>query len=241
MERVKGVLIGLFGMLVLLQSGCSQQAIQRSNGASTARAFTLANVAKSEVDMVAELTQQEVLKGLRLLADKLYRRNPQEYRKAGLASPEAASARLFDPLGNWQRAPMARSSWEHNFRLAFDGGYQGDRVEVFMSALTIMVMAAYNHRTEFFLTDELDAQKLYNSARNIETVVWKLSKARYPDGTPFLLTNSMDGEAQNLSFEREFGKLIAQQDLLALIMEDRSNRVIARALQSTATFVFLPI
>jgi hypothetical protein len=233
---------GLLASLVMLQAGCGQYAIQRSNGVSTARPFNIANVAKSDTDMVAELTQREVLKNLRHLAEKLYRRNPQEYRKAGLASPEAASARIFDQLRNWQRAPMARGSWEHNFRLAFDGTYQGDRVEVFMSALTVMLMAAYNHHTEFFLTDQgLDAQKLYNSARNIEVAVWKLSQARYPDGRPYLVTNTLEGEVQNLSYEREFGKLIAQQDLLALIIEDRTNRVIARALQSTASFVFLPI
>lgn len=238
---MKAVFVALLGLLVFVSSGCSQQTIQRSNGESTARPFALANVAKSESDMVTELTQQEVLKGLRRVAEKLYRRNPQEYRKAGLDSSEAATARIFDQLGDWQHAPLARAGWEHNFRLAFDASYPGDRVEVFMSALTLMVMAAYNHRTEFFLTDELDAQKLYNSARNIETAVWKLSQARFPDGTPFLYANSREGEVLNLSFEREFGKLIAQQDLLALILEDRSNRVIARVLQSTATFVFLPI
>jgi hypothetical protein len=241
MAQVKGILFGLLGGLIVFQTGCSQQPIQRSNGVSTVRSFSMANIAKSEADMVAELTQREVIKGLRLLAEKLYRRNPQEYRKAGLASPEEAAARILDQLGDWQRAPMARASWEHNFKLAFDGSYPGDRVEVFMSALTIMIMTAYNHRTAFFITDELDAQKLYNSARNIEIAVWKLSMARYPDGTPFLLANSREGETPNLSYEREFGKLIAQQDLLALIMEDRSNRVIARVLQSTATYVFLPI
>jgi len=232
----------LLWVLMLTQAGCSQYAIQRGNGVSTARPFNIANVAKSDTDMVVELTQGEVIKGLRHLTEKLYRRNPQEFRKAGLDSPEAATARLFDQLRNWQRAPMARGSWEHNFRLAFDGNYQGDRVEVFVSALTVMVMSAYNHQTEFYITDQgLDPQKLYNSARNIEVAVWKLSQARYPDGRPYLVTNTLEGVVQNLSYEREFGKLIAQQDLLALIIEDRTNRLISRALQSTATYVFIPI
>lgn len=239
---VKRARAGLLVALAMLVAGCSQYAIQRGNGVSSARPFNIANVAKSDTDMVVELAQGEVIKGLRHLTEKLYRRNPQEYRKAGLASAEAATARLFDQLANWQRAPMARGSWEHNFRLAFDGGYQGDRVEVLVSALTVMVMSAYNHRTEFFITDPgLDAQKLYNSARNIEVAVWKLAQARYPDGRPYLVTNTLEGQVQNLSFEREFGKLIAQQDLLALIIEDRTNRLISRALQSTATYVFIPI
>jgi hypothetical protein len=57
----------------------------------------------------------------------------------------------------------------------------------------------------------------------------------------FLISNSMEGDVSNLSFEREFGKLIAQQDLMALIIEDKSNRSISRAFQNVATFVFLPI
>ena len=109
-----------------------------------------------------------------------------------------------------------------------------------MSALTTMLMASYNHKTEFFLPDELSAQKLYNSARNIEAAVWKLSNAKLGSGR-FLISNSMDGDVQNLSFEREFGKLIAQQDLLALLIEDKSNRSISRVFQNAASFVFLPI
>jgi hypothetical protein len=52
---------------------------------------------------------------------------------------------------------------------------------------------------------------------------------------------ALDGDAQNLSFEREFGKLIAQQDLLALVMEERTQRTVTRVLQNVATFVFIPI
>jgi hypothetical protein len=44
-----------------------------------------------------------------------------------------------------------------------------------------------------------------------------------------------------LSFEREFGKLIAQQDTLARIIAEKSNRTIVRAVQSVASVVFLPI
>ena len=110
-----------------------------------------------------------------------------------------------------------------------------------MSALTTMLMAAYNHKTEFFLPDELSAQKFYNSARNIEVAVWKLSSARLGNGGKYLISNSVEGETQNLSFEREFGKLIALQDTLALFIEDRSNRSISRVFQSATTFVFLPI
>ncbi len=230
----------LFLLLPLL-AACASQDIQRKDGNSSARAFSLSSLAKSDVDALTEISQREMLKSLKLLTEKFYRRNPQEYRKAGLDSTEAATARLFDHLPRWADSSLARQNWEESFKLAFLDGYTGDRVYAFMSGLTAMLMTSYNHKTEFFLPDELSAQKLYNSARNIEVAVWKLSHARSGAGGKFLISNSMDGEVQNLSFEREFGKLIAQQDLLALLVEDKSNRTISRVFQNAAAFVFLPI
>jgi hypothetical protein len=51
----------------------------------------------------------------------------------------------------------------------------------------------------------------------------------------------MSGDAQNLSFEREFGKMIAYQDVIAGIASQRSNRIVRRIVQNLATAVFLPI
>jgi hypothetical protein len=233
--------IYLLLLCLVLISGCANQGIQRKDGSSSARGFAVSNLVKNDADILTEITQRELLKGLRLLTEKLYRRNPQEYRKSGHESVEAATAQLFDHLPKWSESPLARLNWDENFKLAFLEGYTGDRVHAFMSALTTMLMASYNHKTEFFLPDELSAQKFYNSARNIEVAVWKLSSARLGNGGKYLISNSMEGEAQNLSFEREFGKLIALQDTLALFMEDRSNRAISRVFQSATTFVFLPI
>jgi hypothetical protein len=227
--------------LLIALSGCASQEIQRKDGIASARAFNPANLAKSDVDMIAEMNQREILKSLKLLTEKLYRRNPQEFRKAGQESAEAASARIFDQIPKWAESPLSQTNWEENFKLAFLEGYSGDRVQTFMGALTCMLMASYNHKSEFFLTDSLSAQKLYNSARNIEVAVWKLSNAKQPNGAKLLISNSMEGEVANLSFEREFGKLIAQQDLMALIIEDRSNRSISRVFQNVAAFAFLPI
>ncbi|MEW6676669.1 MAG: hypothetical protein AB1421_02000 [Pseudomonadota bacterium] len=230
----------MMGLLVAL-SGCAGQQIQRKDGSTSEQSFSVASLAKSDVDVIAELNQREVLKGLKLLTEKLYKRNPQEYRKAGLDSIEAAMGRIFDHLDKGRESPVALMNWQDNFAVAFQDAYSGDRVFAFMSALTGMVMASYEYKTEFFVADRLDAQKLYNSARNIEVAVWKLSNAKLPEGGRVLVTNSMDGEVQNLSFEREFGKIIAQQDMLALIIEDRANRTITRAIQNAAAFRFLPI
>jgi hypothetical protein len=235
MKRMRSLIV-IFVLMAL--SGCASQTIQRKDGGSSSRPFALSHLAKGEVDMVAEIHQRELLRSLRALTEKLYRRNPQEYRKVGLDSVEAASERIFEQINRWPDAPLATLNWEDSFRVAFLDGYAGDRVHAFMGALTSMLMAAYNHKTSFYLPDTLSSQKLYNSARNIEVAVWKLSTAKTAEGGRFLLSNSLDGDVVNLSFEREFGKLIAMQDMLALIMEDKGNRSISRVFQS---FVFLPI
>ena len=61
-----------------------------------------------------------------------------------------------------------------------------------------------------------------------------------PAGTPLLLSNEM-GPIQNLSFEREFGRLIGSLDLLAQIVADKSNRTVVKVVHNLATALFLPV
>ena len=73
-------------------------------------------------------------------------------------------------------------------------------------------------------------------------MAWKLSNARNAQGELILHSNSMGaGGVPNLSFEREFGKLIGLQDTLAKIIEDKSNRAIRFGVVNVASMVFLPI
>ena len=42
-----------------------------------------------------------------------------------------------------------------------------------------MINASYNYKRKFYLTDpKLDAQKIMNTAINIETLVWRLSNEK---------------------------------------------------------------
>jgi hypothetical protein len=114
-------------------------------------------------------------------------------------------------------------------------------VAAFIWGLATMTLAAYNDRTEFYALDELDPQKLYNAARNYEIAAWKLAHARNSRGEPYLLSNEITATERNLSFEREFGKLIGQTDMMAKIVAGRTQRTIVRVIQNLATAVFLPI
>lgn len=204
-------------------------------------AFRLPDLAKADVDAVAEVHAHESLASARLLMEKLYRRNPREWRKGHYASVEAALSRAFDPQLRFQFTELGNVRGTDAVMLALRPDYPGDRVFAYGVGLASMIFAAYNGKTQFYLTDSLDPQKLYNSARNIEIAAWKLANSRDARGEPLLLSNEIASDVRNLSFEREFGKMIAYQDAMARIAAQRTNRTIRRAIQTLATAVFLPI
>lgn len=224
-------------LLCLLLAACATAPAGKQKLGSD---FRLEYLAKSDVDRTAEIHQQAALEALRTLMTKLYRRNPQEWRKGGHASAEAAVARVFDRRHDWRFIELDNRRGTDAITLAFDESFAGDRVLAFIGGMGGMMMAAYNDKTEFYFYDDLDPQKLYNSARNVEIAAWKLGSARNARGELFLLSNE-ELPVRNLSFEREFGKLIANQDILARIVAEKTNRSIKQVVQGVATAVFLPI
>jgi hypothetical protein len=203
--------------------------------------FKANDLLKTDIDSVAEVHLRESIGSAKLLMEKLYRRNPRELRKSNVATPEAGVARAFDPQAGWHFAELDDRRGIDALQIAFRADFTGDRVFAFGVGLGSMISQAYNDKTQFYMTDSLDAQRLYNCARNIEIAAWKLANARGPTGELLLLSNEMSGREPNLSFEREMGKLIAYQDTLAIVMAQRTNRIIRRATQSVATAVFLPL
>lgn len=203
--------------------------------------FKVGYLAKADIDLVAETHQRAALDSLHLLAEKLYKRNPREWKKSAQPSAEAAVRRLFEERKDWNFSELRGKTGTDAVHLAFDEHYSGDRVLAYIAGLTHMVMASYDFKTEYYLLDDLNPQKLYNSARNTEIAAWKLANDRTASGEPYLLANQAEGPVKNLSFEREFGKLIANQDLLARVVAEKTNRSIVHVVQSLATAAFLPI
>lgn len=204
-------------------------------------AFTASQLAKSDIDRVAEAHQREIFLNLKLLTEKLYRRNPRELKKSGRDTVSAGVARIFELQHWWQFPGLHGARGTQAIHLAFREDYQGDRVLALVAGLGGMIQRAFNDKAEFFMLDDIDAQGLYNAARNVEITVWKLSNAHDSRGELFLLTNEASGTVQNLSFEREFGKLINSLDVLSKVVADKNNRTITKVVQSFATAVFLPI
>ncbi len=203
--------------------------------------FHSADLLKSDIDIAAEVHLQESLASSRLLMEKLYRRNPREWRKGNYGSMDAALDRAFDPQAEFFFPELGNARGVEALLLGLKPEYSGDRVFAFGVGLASMIYIAYNGKTQFYLTNSLDAQKLYNSSRNVEIAAWKLANARDAHGVLLLISNDMRSDASNLSFERELGKMIAYQDAMAQIAAQRTNRTIRRVVQTLATAVFLPI
>jgi len=197
---------------------------------------------KNDFDRMADVELAENTQSLRILMTKLYKRNPQQLVKS---TPDPV-----DKMVNW----VLDGESQHHFKfkeidnkqgtdavfLAFDANYQGDRVLPFIVGLHTMLLSAHGNKKDFYLTDSIEPQNIYNAARNIEIAAWKLSTSRDIDGNLHLLTNELTQLERNLSFEREFGKMIGRTDLYAISLAEKSQRLISRVMQSIATAVFLP-
>lgn len=197
---------------------------------------------KSDIDSAVEIHLEESLASTRLLTEKLYRRNPREWRRGGYASLDSAVGRAFDPKFAWHFPELGNARSTDALQLAFQPEFSGDRVFAFGVGMGSMIMLAYGNQTEFFILDQIDPQKLYNAARNVEVAAWKLATARDANGALLLLSNDIASDgAPNLSYEREIGKLIAYQDSLARVIAERTNRNIRFVVQGAALKVFLPL
>jgi len=200
---------------------------------------------QSAFDRVATLAMRENLEALYRLADKLYRRNPSEWRKDAADSREAAVAHLRQVIeegGNWPALESRRDIDALAFALSPE--YTADRVAGFIFALADMLIAAHGGKVELYLFDNYDAQHLHNAARNMEIAVWLLAQRRDAMGKPLLLADEITTEGRNVSYEREFGKIIARIDLLAQLATEKHRRAIIGTVQSMAggaIFQFLPV
>jgi hypothetical protein len=203
---------------------------------------TINQIGKGDSDRMADVEVRENTESLRLLMLKLYKRNPHELQKS---TPDVA-----EKMVNW----VFNGETQHHYQfesinneqgteaifLAFKPEFTGDRVLAFIVGLQTMLLKAHGNKTDFYLNDSIDPQHMYNVSRNIEIAAWKLSNARDETGALYLLSNEINDKDKNLSFEREFGKMIGRTDLFAITLAEKSQRLISRVVQSLATAVFLP-
>jgi len=202
----------------------------------------ISRLAKSDINEVVEHHQRAVIRDLQKLMVKLYRRNPTgRHDKARRTIEESVD--LFFSLPHNTGYPQWKAMVANDIvRISLDETYQGsDRILPFIFGLRKMLMSSYDNHTEFYYFTSIDEQKLYNSARNIEISAWMLAENRNIKGQLLLLSDSLEDEQRNLSYQRLIGRMIATQDNLAEIIAHKSGRIIKTVVVKAASMVFLPI
>lgn len=199
---------------------------------------------QSEGNRITQTAMRANLQSLDLLAEKLYRRNPIQWRKSA-ASREQALQAVRDSL--WQGKPWPALQGKTDIAalaLALAPDFQGDRVAAFIIACADTLVTAHGGKREFHYLSGADPQYIYNAARNMEIALWLLNSRRDTEGRPLLLANELGPEGRNLSFEREFGKIIGRLDLLAVHLSERYRRAAISILHNLAAaplLAFLPV
>lgn len=240
-------LTGAILLVVMLSACATNSPVEKAAVPERGDRSTINQLGKGDFDRMADVELEENTQSLRALMLKLYKRNPNQLAKSTADPAEKMVAWVFEgePQHHWLFKELGNKQGTDAIFLAFDAAYEGDRVLPFIVGMQTMLAKAHGNKTDFYLTDSLDPQRLYNVARNIEIAAWKLSTARDADGNLYLLSNQINDKEinnkdTNLSFEREFGKMIGRTDLYAIALAEKSQRIISRVMQSLATAVFLP-
>ncbi|GLX15159.1 hypothetical protein Pstr01_33980 [Pseudomonas straminea] len=227
--------------LVLGLSGCMHN---QANGpfSSNSIAASPGELFQTHSDRMATIGMRNNLNSLYRLMDKLYQRNPREWQKTGLASRQAAVLAVRQSIEKG-RPPPALAGRQDIAALSYALGpeFEGDRVGAFIYAIGSMVVTAHGGRTEFYITDTIDAQFVHNAARNIEKATWLLGTRRDVQGNPLLLSNELSENGRNLSFAVEFGKIVARLDYLSDVLDERYRRIGVNYAHSLLFLNFLPV
>ena len=196
---------------------------------------------KTDFDRMADHEIRENIQSLRSLMIKLYKRNPVELKKSTSEDAEKMVNWVFNGNHNWNFEAINNVQGNEAIYLTFNEDFKGDRVLPFIVGIYTMLIKAHGGKKEFYLFDSIDPQLLYNASRNVEIAAWKLSNTKDASGRLFLVANEINAKENNLSFEREFGKIIGRTDFIAFTLSEKMERSITRIIQNLATGILIPI
>lgn len=234
--------LGLAGLFIAAMTACGTVGPGPDGRVPDGESMSWDQFGQNDLNRAETLAMRDNLDSLQRLMEKLYRRNPAEWRKAGYADVEAAIRETGARLRAGQAPPDLQGLRDIEvLSVALEPAYQGDRVAAFVLGLSSMIIAAHGGRTRFHVGDHVDAQRVFNAARNVETSAWLLATRRDEQGRLLLLSNAMADGATNLSFEREFGRIIARLDLIAELLDESVRRIGINYLQGLLLFNFLPV
>lgn len=224
------LIVALLTMLI----GCIPGQTRYQDIGSGGGEFDVKMLAKSDMSRVAELGQREVLKSLRKMMVHLYNANPKQLNRGRSEGEtkytvQSSVKRIFGQQMRWNFPEFGGVRGNQILHLTFDKDYKGDRVLAFTAALVSMTMRSYNGTTQLYMLDQLDPQKIYNSARNFEVAL------KMVDIYPYLK------QSGSRHITTMIGRATANQDLIAVLVADHLNRQITSVAQSVVTTLLLPI
>lgn len=237
--------VGVWALLAALLAGCMTGCTTGAGpGQRGPRGEDMSadQFAQTDFNRTVTLEVRDNLASLYSLLDKLYRRNPREWRKTGASDQAAAVNRVKHSIE--VRVPPGDLAGLRDIQIlavSLDPKYSGDRVAAFVYGLADTIIEAHNGKTRLYATDALDGQRVYNAARNVEAAAWLLASRRNDQGELLLLANEMSQNGTNLSFEREFGAIIGRLDLIANLLGENSRRIGINYAQGLLLFNFLPV
>lgn len=228
---------GLLSLVIL--AGCKSTPPVNGHVVPEAH-LTSGQFVQSDPNRMATLEMRDNLAALYLLMDKLYKRNPQQWAKSGATSREAAEAQVREAIDLRKPLPGLGSLRDVKaMQRAFDSDFDGDRVAALIYGTADMLVTAHGGKQNLYLLDGLDAQRVYNAARNVEIAMWRLSQSKDAHGQPLLVSNELSEHGHNLSFERLFGGIISRTDLVAEFTAEKYRRSAINYLQSFVGGQFL--
>ena len=112
-------------------------------------------LAKTEIDRVIDTTRAEIFSSLKRIAEKLYRRNPREWKKAAQASRESVLQDIHATLKIHSQRPIyffifknfcvKLYSHESTFSLNFGSGSEFYNVEISCNPILSLVLNFKTH------------------------------------------------------------------------------------------------
>ncbi|MFV0284501.1 MAG: hypothetical protein ACK5JE_12025 [Castellaniella sp.] len=224
--------------VVLALAGC----VSASDPGLPGEPMSADQFAQSDINRLQTLAMRDNLDSLDRLLEKLYRRNPGQWRKAGFMDLKAAleQGRARIRQGAVPKELEGLQDIEV-LSVAMDPRYPGDRVAAFVLGLSSTIIAAHGGVIRFHVGDSVKARHVFNAARNVEIAAWMLASRRDAQGQPLLLSNELGDGVANLSFEREFGRIIARLDLEAVLLDESLRRIGINYVQGLLFFNFLPV
>ena len=225
--------------LTLALFSCSSSTLQRKDSTQYDKG-SINQFGKSDFDRMADYEIRENIESLKILMIKFYKKNPNQLKKSTSDNAEKMTNWVFNGNHNWKFKRINNAQGVDALNQVFDDNFEGDRVLSLITGLYTMLIKAHGDKKEFYIFDSLDPQKIYNSSRNFEIIVWKLSSKKNNKGQPYLISNEISSSQANLSFEREFGKIIGRTDYFAFTLSEKTERAVTRVIQSFTTGIFLP-